>query len=230
MPETSAGARFFGTPELLESILLQLADTPKGWTELLLSQRVCQTFKATIGSSPSLQEILHFRVSAETLDDNASNRYNKHVLMKVFQPTCQVDNGGGIVRIIIDDWDYDVHIISLHPTMWNSNGNVSKGVFAKQLPGPDVDDVLPMKLASWRRMVLKSTEARVKIICSHKAPHDCLLGFYSDRRYYNYRKSPFCDLKDAKGSKTHFVELPGGIEDGETVEGLLRRLWPGRWL
>ncbi|KAK3637574.1 hypothetical protein LTR56_013577 [Elasticomyces elasticus] len=137
MTTISAAARVFGTAELLETILLQLADTAKGWGDLLLSQRVSQTFKATIGSSPRLQEALHFRLSAETRDDHASKRYNKHVLWKAFQRTCQVDNGGGVVKIIIDNWDYDVHILPLHLTTWDSN--VKQRVFAKKLPGPDTD-------------------------------------------------------------------------------------------
>ncbi|KAK5683819.1 hypothetical protein LTS10_003682 [Elasticomyces elasticus] len=51
-----------GTVELLEAILLELGSQDrKGLKTLLLSQRVCKTFQATIKNSPGLQEVLFFR-------------------------------------------------------------------------------------------------------------------------------------------------------------------------
>ncbi|KAK5745906.1 hypothetical protein LTR17_001035 [Elasticomyces elasticus] len=51
-----------GTVELLEAILLDLGSQDrKGLKTLLLSQRVCKTFQATIRDSPGLQEKLFFR-------------------------------------------------------------------------------------------------------------------------------------------------------------------------
>ncbi|KAK3649193.1 hypothetical protein LTR56_007033 [Elasticomyces elasticus] len=228
MTETSAAAKVLHTPELLETILLQLADSPKGWTNLLLSQRVSQTFKATVGSSPRLQETLHFRVSAETLDDNASNRYNKQVLSKIFEPACQIDDGRSHLQANTH-YMYNVYMLPVHPATRDSHG-VERSRVAKQLAGPDVDESTHMKPASWRRMVLRSTETRVWMGCSHMGPgYHCVPETSRDICCYCYGKSPFCKL-DAADTEYHLVEIPGSIQDGETVEGLLRRLWPGRWL
>ncbi|KAK4900004.1 hypothetical protein LTR27_002767 [Elasticomyces elasticus] len=56
-----------GTVELLEAILLDLGSQDlKGLKTLLLSQRVCKTFEATIKDSPGLQEKLFFRAVKPT--------------------------------------------------------------------------------------------------------------------------------------------------------------------
>ncbi|KAK5746191.1 hypothetical protein LTR17_000925 [Elasticomyces elasticus] len=225
MAETPAAAKVLHTPELLETILLQLIDTSKGWTDLLLSQRVCQTFKATIGSSPSLQETLHFRVSCASLDEHASNRYNKEVLSKIFEPACQKDGGRSILETFLETFDahrgYNTYVRPLHPTTQDSHGIRGVSVIAKQLTGSDVEEVLPMKPASWRRMVLLSTQAQIKTLCSHTTLNFCYTGMLWDSSCFCY---------DTECSSHHWVDVTGGIQDGETVEGLLRRLWPDRWL
>ncbi|KAK3649195.1 hypothetical protein LTR56_007035 [Elasticomyces elasticus] len=53
----------FETPELLEAILLDLgAQDREGLKTLLLSQRVCKTFMATIAGSVKLQRTLFFQL------------------------------------------------------------------------------------------------------------------------------------------------------------------------
>ncbi|KAK4900005.1 hypothetical protein LTR27_002768 [Elasticomyces elasticus] len=99
MTETSAAARVFGTPELLETILLQLAETSKGWSDLLLSQRISQTFKATIGSSPKLQQTLHFRAVAVSSSKETADIHNRHVLQDIFDYPFKIDSSGVSLEI-----------------------------------------------------------------------------------------------------------------------------------
>ncbi|KAK5745907.1 hypothetical protein LTR17_001036 [Elasticomyces elasticus] len=162
MAETPAAAEVLHTPELLETILLQLADTPKGWTDLLLSQRVCQTFKATIGSSPRLQEILHFRVSATSVDDAALQEQSQQVLRRIFHLPRQIDNGAGLqLSIFPPPGDYHVFFNPWHPAVWDPKQQRLKALTAVQLASSKMGEASPMHLGNWRGMVLRKSGMRV---------------------------------------------------------------------
>ncbi|KAK5720641.1 hypothetical protein LTR15_006601 [Elasticomyces elasticus] len=228
MTTISAAARVFGTPELLETILLQL-DTRKGWTELLLSQRVCQTFKVTIGSSHRLQEILHFRVSAASVDDAALQEQSQQVLRRIFHPPRQVNNGAGLeVSIFPPPGDYHIFLNPWHPAVWDPKQQRRKALTAVQLAGSKMGKASPMHLGNWRGMVLRKSGMRVYVGCSHATPSSCA---YEKTQYCHcFGKIPFCTEELVGAQDYHMVKVPGGIQEGETVEGLLRRLWPCHWL
>ena len=65
-------------PELLQSILILLP-----LRSLLLSQRVCRTFKLLIDSSPSLQRALYFRPAPSA---SFRRQERNHLLAEVFAP------------------------------------------------------------------------------------------------------------------------------------------------
>lgn len=90
----SSTQRVFNIPELLENVLLYIPER-----DLLLSQRVNQTFQDTIIHSPRLQRKLFYTADLYHQGDVLS-KLVWNPLLDVFRPW----NSSGLARVTWEDW------------------------------------------------------------------------------------------------------------------------------
>ncbi|KAK4954157.1 hypothetical protein LTR10_007585 [Elasticomyces elasticus] len=198
-------ATVLGTVELLEAILLDLgAQDRKRLKTLLLSQRVCKTFQATIQDSPKLQEMLFFRAVKRSQGSETQTpaiRFNELLLHRDENEASFSFWDFGAGRYVYDMWSAHEYGVKAHickktdprcaHAQWEETVVLSM-VITLHLMFSELDST-----DSWQRMLLVQTEEVIPV------------------RLEVRNKSWVAD-----GVKFERLDV------GETVRELLTRVWP----
>ncbi|KAK5720640.1 hypothetical protein LTR15_006600 [Elasticomyces elasticus] len=198
----------FETPELLEAILLDLgAQDREGLKTLLLSQRVCKTFEATIKDSSKLQETLFFK--QEQMRDVPPDAGFQHLRLNAllfdhgYMSEAELDKfrpkfGPGKSVFQPDEGSYSVSVCSTHdysrPRL-SLRDHINLEVRLHRQNG---DPIMPFETVnSWQKMLLVQSSQALPM-------------------WISFRLIP-----------TYGYSLSSEeIKVGETVGDLFKRFWP----